>query len=186
MGDDRAVARRTRQHDAVPATEREKQVRRRRTSVMDHASGMLPELVRKTTEASLLQFGVKLDDGHRGLVPVRGVEHEMLAFHQSEALVAFAEADVFEAARLPRKIDGDLPARRRRPETAKNKSRRNFRRWRQIRFFSASENAPSENSAAARKHAASTMNRFLRPPASPPGCHPPRNRVARSMTLPVR
>ena len=69
-----------------------------KNSVMDHASGMLPELVRNTTAASLFQFWVELDDGHRRLVPVGGVEHETLAFLQPETLVAFAEADVFDAA----------------------------------------------------------------------------------------
>ena len=57
MGHHRAVAGGPGQHDAVPATEGEKQRRPRRTSVMDQATGMLPELVTNVTAVSVLSLG---------------------------------------------------------------------------------------------------------------------------------
>ena len=81
-----------------------------KNSVMDQATGMLPELVTKVTAVSRLELGIKLDDRHGGLVPVGGVEDETLAFLEAEAFVALAEADVFDAAGLPAEVDGDLLA----------------------------------------------------------------------------
>ena len=110
--DDRPVIWRPRQHDAMPATERQKQPgheKQRDAPCEWDVAGT--GLIRHCRIA--LQFGIKLDNGHRGLVPIRGVEIKMFTFHQAETLVTFAEAEVLDATGFARKIDADGPAIRR-------------------------------------------------------------------------
>ena len=127
VGHHRAVVGRARQHDAVPATEGQEQAGHEEQGD-GPGQGDVAGAGEEGDGGVGLELGIELDDRHGGLVPVVGVEDEALAFHEAEALVAFAEADVFDAARLAAEVDGDFLARRAAPWRARDRSRRRCRR----------------------------------------------------------